>query len=39
MGRSMVNSITVEINGIGLVLFERSERARHVNIFSIDNGG
>ncbi|HEY86701.1 MAG TPA: M48 family metallopeptidase [Dehalococcoidia bacterium] len=28
----MLNAITVEINGIGPVLFERSKRARHVNI-------
>ncbi len=28
----MANAITVEINGIGPVLFERSKRARHVNI-------
>ena len=28
----MVNAITVEINGIGSVLFERSKRARRVNI-------
>ncbi len=28
----MLNAVTVEINGIGPVLFERSKRARHVNI-------
>ncbi len=28
----MVNAITVEITGIGPVLFERSKRAKHVNI-------
>ena len=28
----MANAITVEIKGIGPVLFERSKRARHVNI-------
>ncbi len=28
----MVNSNTVEIDNIGLVLFERSKRAKHVNI-------
>jgi len=28
----MLNAMTVEINGIGPVLFERSKRARHVNI-------
>ncbi len=28
----MANAITVEINGIGPVLFERSKRARHVSI-------
>jgi hypothetical protein len=28
----MLNAITVEINSIGPVLFERSKRARHVNI-------
>ena len=28
----MASAITVEINGIGLVLFERSKRARHLNI-------
>lgn len=28
----MLNAITVEIHGIGPVLFERSKRARHVNI-------
>ncbi len=32
MGCLMANAITVEINGIGPVLFERSKRARHVNI-------
>lgn len=32
MGCLMVNAITVEINGIGPVLFERSKRAKHVNI-------
>ncbi len=28
----MANAMTVEINGIGPVLFERSKRAKHVNI-------
>ena len=28
----MVNSSTVEIDGVGAVLFERSKRAKHVNI-------
>ncbi len=28
----MLNAIIVEINGIEPVLFERSKRARHVNI-------
>ncbi len=28
----MANSNTVEIDGVGLVLFERSKRAKHVNI-------
>lgn len=28
----MVNAIIIEINGVGLVLFERSKRAKHVNI-------
>ena len=28
----MANTITVEIDGVGPVLFERSKRARHVNI-------
>lgn len=32
MGCLMANAITVEINGIGSVLFERSKRVRHVNI-------
>ena len=32
MGCLMVNVVTVEINGIGPVLFERSKRAKHVNI-------
>jgi len=29
---SMVNAITVEIDGVGLVLFERSKQAKYVNI-------
>ncbi len=28
----MANSNTVDIDGVGLVLFERSKRAKHVNI-------
>ena len=28
----MLNAITVKINGVGSVLFERSKRAKHVNI-------
>ena len=32
MGCLMTNAITIGINGIGSVIFERSKRARHVNI-------
>ena len=28
----MANGITVEIHGVGLVLFERSKRAKRLNI-------
>jgi hypothetical protein len=28
----MENTITIEITGLGSVLFERSKRAKHVNI-------